>query len=135
VTLPNPFPLSISLLNYWDGQPVTYVCRRRVAPGENPVKSEGMYWSVAFEIVDEDAKAALEKKGKSVLALEVKDSAVGKAPANKESASTNVPATGLPAAGETAASPRVEAKTGPAGAGERPRQDEVAGESVSDDID
>jgi len=65
-TLPRPFYLSVPLLKYWDGQPVTYVCRRRVPEGANPVTAEGVYWAVAFEIIDEDAKAALEAKGGSV---------------------------------------------------------------------
>lgn len=78
VTLPNPFPFSISLLSYWDGQPVQYVCCRRPPAGQSPVSSKGMYWSIGFEIVDEDAKAALVKRGKEVLELPVKDSAVGK---------------------------------------------------------
>lgn len=64
--LPRPFAIQIPLLKYWDGQPVTYVCRRRVAEGESPVTSDGIYWAVAFEIVDEDAKAALAKRGGSV---------------------------------------------------------------------
>lgn len=66
VTLPRPFALSINLLKYWDGQPVTYVCRRRVPPGEDPVSPDGVYWAVAFEIVDEEAKAELAKRGGKV---------------------------------------------------------------------
>jgi hypothetical protein len=62
-TLPQPFHLSIPLLKYWDGQPVTYVCRRRTASGVSPVTSEGVYFSVAFEIIDEEARQELEKKG------------------------------------------------------------------------
>lgn len=74
VQLPKPFSVSFNLLKYWDGQPVTYVCRRR---SENPLDPAGMYWSVAFEIVDEDARKELEKKGKTVLeSSELKDKSV-----------------------------------------------------------
>ncbi len=59
-TIPPPFHLSVPLLKYWDGQPVTYVCRKR---SQHPVSKEGIYWSVAFEIVDEDAKRSLESRG------------------------------------------------------------------------
>lgn len=58
--------MSFPLLKYWDGQAVTYVCRRRTPKGESPVKAEGMYWAVAFEIIDEDAIAHLESKGGKV---------------------------------------------------------------------
>lgn len=68
-TLPQPFHLSVPLLKYWDGQPVLYVCRRR---SKSPVTSKGVYWSVAFEIVDEDAIADLEKRGGSVYELNPK---------------------------------------------------------------
>ena len=61
--LPSPFNLHIPLLKYWDGQPVTYVCRRRVPKGQSPVAPDGVFFSVAFEIVDEDAKRDLEKRG------------------------------------------------------------------------
>ncbi|WVQ80117.1 hypothetical protein IAT38_002218 [Cryptococcus sp. DSM 104549] len=66
-SLPPPFSLHIPLLKYWDGQPVTYVCQRRPAAGgkASPVGEE-VFWSVAFEIVDEEAKAALEKRGGAV---------------------------------------------------------------------
>lgn len=67
-TLPQPFHLSVPLLKYWDGQPVLYVCRRR---SKSPVEAEGVYWSVGFEIVDEDAIADLEKRGGSVHSLNV----------------------------------------------------------------
>ena len=67
-TLPQPFYLSINLLKYWDGQPVQYICRRA---SKDPVSSEGVYWTVAFEIVDEDAKKELEKKGGQVDEKEV----------------------------------------------------------------
>ncbi|ODN97946.1 hypothetical protein I350_07583 [Cryptococcus amylolentus CBS 6273] len=60
-TLPPPFKASFPLLKYWDGQPVTYACQRRAKDGESPVGQE-VFWSVAFEIVDEDAKRELEKK-------------------------------------------------------------------------
>ncbi|WVQ77874.1 hypothetical protein IAR50_007576 [Cryptococcus sp. DSM 104548] len=60
-SLPPPFKASFPLLKYWDGQPVTYSCQRRAKAGENPVGQE-VFWSVAFEIVDEDAKRELEKK-------------------------------------------------------------------------
>jgi hypothetical protein len=62
-TLPQPFHLSIPLLKYWDGQPVTYVCQKRAPKGQSPVGAQ-VYWSVAFEIVDEEAKRELAKKGK-----------------------------------------------------------------------
>ncbi|KAL7423607.1 hypothetical protein Q5752_001188 [Cryptotrichosporon argae] len=62
-TLPQPFHLSVPLLKYWDGQPVTYVCQRRHAAGQSPVGKDGVFWSVAFEIVDEDARRELERKG------------------------------------------------------------------------
>nr|XP_031859460.1 uncharacterized protein CI109_005106 [Kwoniella shandongensis]KAA5526532.1 hypothetical protein CI109_005106 [Kwoniella shandongensis] len=66
-TLPPPFTLSIPLLKYWDGQPVTYVCQRRPATkDQNPVGEE-VFWSVAFEIVDEEARKKLEKKGGAVV--------------------------------------------------------------------
>ncbi|GMK53912.1 hypothetical protein CspeluHIS016_0104980 [Cutaneotrichosporon spelunceum] len=68
VTLPPPFRLSVSLLSYWDGQPAIYVCRRRRS---DPVTPEGMYWSVGFEIVDDEAIAALRKRGRSPLPLKV----------------------------------------------------------------
>ena len=74
VQLPKPFSVSFNLLKYWDGQPVTYACRRK---GDKPLDPEGMYWSVAFEIVDEDARKELEKKGKTVLeSTELKDKSV-----------------------------------------------------------
>jgi hypothetical protein len=63
VKLPRPFSLSVPLLKYWDGQPVTYMCRRRVKAGENPATADGVYWAIAFEIVDEDAIAALKARG------------------------------------------------------------------------
>jgi hypothetical protein len=58
--------MSFPLLKYWDGQAVTYVCRRRVPAAESPVKAEGVYWAVAFEIIDEDARSQLEKRGGKV---------------------------------------------------------------------
>ncbi|KAL1411353.1 hypothetical protein Q8F55_002304 [Vanrija albida] len=70
VTLPRPFALSINLLKYWDGQPVTYVCRRRPGPGADPVAADGVYWAVAFEIVDEEARAELAKRGGKVKGYE-----------------------------------------------------------------
>lgn len=63
VTLPRPFSLSVQLLKYWDGQPVTYVCRKR---SDDPLDLSGVYWAVAFEIIDEEAKKELEKRGGSV---------------------------------------------------------------------
>lgn len=75
VQLPRPFTLSFPLLKYWDGQPVTYVCRKRTAPGESPVSADGVYWSVAFEIIDEEATAELEKKGKKARRLSVSSEA------------------------------------------------------------
>ncbi|ORY22827.1 hypothetical protein BCR39DRAFT_487597 [Naematelia encephala] len=62
-TLPQPFRLQVPLLKYWDGQPVTYVCQKRHEKGESPVGGDRVYFSVAFEIVDEEAKKALEKRG------------------------------------------------------------------------
>jgi hypothetical protein len=44
VSLPPPFTLQIPLLKYWDGQPVTYVCRSR--------DGKTVFWSVGFQIVD-----------------------------------------------------------------------------------
>lgn len=67
--------MSFPLLKYWDGQPVTYVCRKRVPPGESPVTPASVYWSVAFEIIDEDATAALEKRGKKARRLSVSSEA------------------------------------------------------------
>ncbi|WVQ99751.1 hypothetical protein IAU59_006893 [Kwoniella sp. CBS 9459] len=65
--LPPPFSLSIPLLKYWDGQPVTYVCQDRPPAGQSPVgNSTSVHFSVAFEIVDEEAKRALEAKGGAV---------------------------------------------------------------------
>ena len=61
--------MQIPLLQYWDGQPVIYVCRKRAKPGTSPVDSEGAYFSVGFEIIDEDAIEALEEKGGEVLWL------------------------------------------------------------------
>lgn len=65
-TLPQPFHLSVPLLKYWEGSPVTYVCRRR---SSSPVSPQGVYWSVGFEIIDEQAIADLEKRGGKVLPL------------------------------------------------------------------
>lgn len=45
---------------------MTYVCRRRAPQGQSPVTPDGVYWAVAFEIVDDEAKAALEARGGSV---------------------------------------------------------------------
>ncbi|OCF31969.1 hypothetical protein I317_03113 [Kwoniella heveanensis CBS 569] len=65
--LPPPFSLSIPLLKYWDGQPVTYVCQNRPPAGQSPVGTDtSVHFSVAFEIVDEEAKRALEAKGGAV---------------------------------------------------------------------
>ncbi|WWC69869.1 uncharacterized protein I206_103812 [Kwoniella pini CBS 10737] len=67
-TLPSPFSLQIPLLKYWDGQPVTYVCQEKPSKDESPVGGKNkVYWSIAFEIVDEDVKAQLIKKGGQVL--------------------------------------------------------------------
>ena len=65
-TLPPPFHLSFPLIKYWDGQPVTYVCRRR---SKNPVDAEGVFWSVAFEIVDREATEQLKERGGAVVHL------------------------------------------------------------------
>lgn len=58
--------MSFPLLQYWDGQPVTYVCKRRAKPSDGEDQSQGtVYWSVAFEIVDEEARRMLaEKQGR-----------------------------------------------------------------------
>lgn len=68
-TLPQPFHLSIPLLKYWDGQPVTYVCQRRQQKGQPPVGPEGVFFSVAFEIADEEAREELRKRGGDVHSL------------------------------------------------------------------
>jgi len=60
LSLPGGYSLSFDLLKYWDGQPATYVCSKR---GPNGLPGGQAYWSVAFEIVDEDARKALEKRG------------------------------------------------------------------------
>lgn len=73
---------------------MTYVCRRRAPKGESPVTQEGVYWSVAFEIIDEDARAALEKKGKEVLELKVDDSATGKSTSPAPAVGTSTAAGG-----------------------------------------
>ncbi len=41
---------------------MTYVCRRRPAEGASPVDKDGMVFSIAFEIVDEEIRAELGKK-------------------------------------------------------------------------
>ena len=69
ITLPSPFNLSIPLTKYWDGQPVTYVCRKRPKKGQDPADPEGVYFSIGFEIIDEDMKAELEKRGGAVTKL------------------------------------------------------------------
>jgi hypothetical protein len=57
--------MTFPLLQYWDGQPVTYVCKRRAKEGE--AQDEGtVYWAVAIEIVDEEAIKELEERGGSV---------------------------------------------------------------------
>ena len=71
--LPPPFNLTVPLLQYWDGQPVTYVCKRRAnTDGEGDEKEEQdqgtVYFAVAFEIVDEQAIEDLKSKGKDVVA-------------------------------------------------------------------
>ncbi|WWC88982.1 uncharacterized protein L201_003897 [Kwoniella dendrophila CBS 6074] len=71
-TLPSPFSLQIPLIKYWDGQPVTYVCQDKPSSKDiSPVGINGdngqSYWSVAFEIVDEELKANLQKKGGKVI--------------------------------------------------------------------
>lgn len=71
--LPPPFNLTFPLLQYWDGQPVTYVCKRRAnTDGEGDEKEEQdqgtVYFAVAFEIVDEQAIEDLKSKGKDVVA-------------------------------------------------------------------
>jgi hypothetical protein len=61
LSLPAGFNMTFPLLKYWDGQPVTYVCQRR---GTSTGPADGkVFWSVAFEIVDEEAKRELEKRG------------------------------------------------------------------------
>ncbi|ORX35601.1 hypothetical protein BD324DRAFT_630814 [Kockovaella imperatae] len=69
LNLPHPISMQIPLLQYWDGQPVIYVCRKRTPSGKSPVSSEGMLFSISFEIVDEEAIENLEAKGGSVLAV------------------------------------------------------------------
>jgi hypothetical protein len=65
--LPPPFNLSFPLLQYWDGQPVTYVCKRRAPPGSKDQSEGEVYFAVAFEIVDEDARRKLaEKEGVTI---------------------------------------------------------------------
>ncbi|XAO27376.1 hypothetical protein I312_106229 [Cryptococcus bacillisporus CA1280] len=61
-TLPPPFNVQFPLIKYWDGQPVTYVCQRKAPKGQSPV-GQDVFWSVAFEIVDDDLKKELEKRG------------------------------------------------------------------------
>ncbi|KIR26386.1 hypothetical protein I309_04725 [Cryptococcus deuterogattii LA55] len=61
-TLPPPFSVQFPLIKYWDGQPVTYVCQRKAPKGQSPV-GQDVFWSVAFEIVDDDLKKELEKRG------------------------------------------------------------------------
>lgn len=57
--------MSFPLLSYWDGQPVTYVCKRKAKEGE-PETEGTFYFAIAFEIIDSDAKKKLEeKKGSS----------------------------------------------------------------------
>ncbi len=64
LSLPAQFNMSFPLLKYWDGQPVTYSCQRRGADGKLP--GGKVFWQVAFEIVDEEAKKELEKRGGKV---------------------------------------------------------------------
>ena len=65
--LPPPFNLTFPLLQYWDGQPVTYVCKRRADTEQGKAQDEGtVYFAVAFEIVDEEAIEGLKGKGGSV---------------------------------------------------------------------
>ncbi|OCF74400.1 hypothetical protein I204_04772 [Kwoniella mangroviensis CBS 8886] len=69
-TLPYPFTLQIPLLKYWDGQPVTYVCQDKPTSykDQSPVGGGNkVYWSVAFEIVDEEITKELEEKGGKVV--------------------------------------------------------------------
>lgn len=64
VKLPPPFTMTFPLLQYWDGQPVTYVCKRRAREGEDQTQGE-VFFAVAFEIVDEEAKRMLAEKEKA----------------------------------------------------------------------
>lgn len=65
--LPPPFSLTFPLLQYWDGQPVTYVCKRRANTEEGEEQDQGtVYFAVAFEIVDEEAIEGLKSKGGDV---------------------------------------------------------------------
>lgn len=57
ISLPPPFSIHIPLTKYWDGQPVYYVCQKRGTPGTN------VFFSIGFEIVDEELRRELEKKG------------------------------------------------------------------------
>ncbi|WVN87723.1 uncharacterized protein L203_102917 [Cryptococcus depauperatus CBS 7841] len=68
-TLPPPFSLSFPLLKFWDGQPVTYVCQKRANSGQNPVGQQ-VFWSVGFEIIDEDARRQLEERNGKASASE-----------------------------------------------------------------
>lgn len=62
--LPPPFNLTFPLLQYWDGQPVTYVCKRRADTDAGEEQDQGtVYFAVAFEIVDEEAIEGLKSKG------------------------------------------------------------------------
>lgn len=64
LSLPAGFNMTFPLLKYWDGQPVTYVCQRRGTATSASGPADGkVFWSVAFEIVDEEAKRELEKRG------------------------------------------------------------------------
>ena len=73
--------MSVPLLKYWDGQPVTYVCRKR---SDQPVSGDGVFWSVGFEIVDEDATKDLKDRGGEVHALVEEGSGVSGAEAVPE---------------------------------------------------
>ena len=52
---------------------MTYICRSKPAEGESPVDPKGVYWSVAFEIVDEEAKKELEERGGEEVEMAPKD--------------------------------------------------------------
>ena len=80
--------MQIPLLQYWDGQPVVYVCRKRPETGKSPVGKEGMFFSVGIEIVDEDVISDLESRGGEVLDLHELGCAQGsaEAPPNEENA-------------------------------------------------
>lgn len=50
-----PGGLSFDLMNYWDGQPVRFVCCERIKEDGVPVKGPGkVFWCVVFEVVPDE---------------------------------------------------------------------------------